>query len=376
MSFKRWCQPYANAHNLSHVLMDGGVLSIPFDTLRTFYDVYVRSVREGEQVFVVEQKTETYNFFLDIDYKDDEELSVDHVKSVAQIVCDRINDFGGRIALVSVAEPKPKDGKVKTGIHINWPGLVVNQNGAIQLMHHLISTLNNVYRSRDWSHDIDASVYGTQGKQGSGFRLPWSHKKAKGLTEGIYLPIFVYRDDALHVTDQEPTVEKLLMATVRTECRDVTEIPECVVLCRPVKKEGDFTPGELKNEVNNSELSALLETFIRKNMTGQEDTRIHKIYKCRNKYLVKTNSRYCENIRRNHSSNHVKIVIEPGGTIHQECFCRCETLEGRYHGMCKEFRSRPHELGPRIRDILYPKKCLFPSKKILIDRNAAWERSV
>jgi len=49
--------------------MDGGVLSIPFDKLREFYDVYVQSVLKGEQVFVVEQKTETYNFFVDIDYQ-------------------------------------------------------------------------------------------------------------------------------------------------------------------------------------------------------------------------------------------------------------------------------------------------------------------
>jgi len=49
--------------------MDGGVLSVPFDKLRDFYTVYVSSVTIGEQVFVVEQKTETYNFFVDIDYQ-------------------------------------------------------------------------------------------------------------------------------------------------------------------------------------------------------------------------------------------------------------------------------------------------------------------
>jgi hypothetical protein len=354
--FKSWCQPFANSHNLSHVLMDGGILSIPFDKLRDFYAAYVESVSKGEKVFIVEQKTETYNFFVDIDYKDDEELSISQAKSLVQVICDRIHEFSNSQALVSVAEPKPKDGKIKTGIHINWPGFVVNQYGALQLMHHLISTLNNVYQSRDWTHDIDSSVYGTEGKQGSGFRLPWSHKKCKGLTEGVYLPIFIYIDGVLTPTDQEPTVEKLLMATVRTECRDVQEIPECVVLCRPVKKEGDFTAGELKNEVHDSELHALLETFIRKFMIGQHDTRVHKIFKCRSKYLVKTNSKYCENIRRNHSSNHVKIVIESNGTIHQECFCKCETKTDRNDGFCKDYKSRAHNLSKRICEILYPTK--------------------
>ena len=165
-------------------------------------------------------------------------------------------------------------------------------------------------------------------------------------------------------TSQEPSVEKLMMATVRTECQEVTRVPECVILCQPVKKgraEGDFTPSELKNEVHDSELSALLETFIRRNMDGQSNTRVHKIFKCRNRFLVKSTSKYCENIKREHSSNHVKIVIEPKGLIHQECFCKCETLDGRLHGFCKDFKSREHQLSKRICDLLYPpeKKCLF-----------------
>jgi hypothetical protein len=50
MSFKKWCAPYANPLNLSHALMDGGVLSIPFDTLTAFYEEYVRAVNAGEKV--------------------------------------------------------------------------------------------------------------------------------------------------------------------------------------------------------------------------------------------------------------------------------------------------------------------------------------
>ena len=350
--------------------MDGGVLSVPFEKLQEFYEVYVQSVCEGEQVFVVERETPNYNFYLDIDYKDDDELSLAQVRTLSQIICDKIQSILERDspALVCISEPKPKDGKMKTGIHMNWPGLVVNQEGAFNLMHHVISTLNNVYSDRDWSTVIDASVYGPPGSKGSGFRLPWSHKKAKGVVEGVYLPIFEYRQGELRDTSQEPSVEKLLMATIRTQVKEVTQVPECVILCQPIRKrkEGDFTPGELKNEVNDSELSALLETFIRVNMPGQGNTRVQKIFKVRNKFLVKTNSRYCENIRREHSSNHVKIVIEPKGLIHQECFCRCDTVKGRHHGPCKDFKSREHQLSKRICDLLYPpaekKKCLFPKR--------------
>lgn len=332
-----------------------------------FYREYIAAVNIGEKVFVVERPSKTYNFFLDIDYVDHDELSVSDVKTITQIVCDKVKSLlGFSRALVSVAEPKTKNDKIKTGVHINWPNLVVNQDGAIQLMHHIVSTMNNVYLDRDWAHTIDASVYGQPGAKGSGFRLPWSHKKIKGVVEGVYLPLFEYDDGDLKSVDQEPTMEKLLMATVRTQCEKVVDVPDCVILCQPVKrkKEGDFTPGEVKNEVHDSQVASALESFIRNNMTGQSNTRVQKIFKCRNKYLLKTSSRYCENIKREHSSNHIKIVIEPGGLIRQECFCTCETTKGRSSGFCKDFKSRAHQLPPKITDVLYPpeekkKKCLF-----------------
>ena len=373
MLLREWCRThnFNNARNLSHVMMDGGVLSIPFDKLREFYEVYVQSVEAGEKVFVVEQKTPTYNFFMDIDYKDDEELSPDQVKSVCQIICDKVATFGGGDCLVTVSEPKPKDGKIKTGIHLNWNGLVVNQEGSIQLMYHVVSTLEKVYPARDWSKIIDSSVYGTPGTKGSGFRLPWSHKKSthseckgagcerceKGkVTEGEYLPIFKYSRGSMNSVSHAVSVEGLLDATVRTTETTVTSIPELVIVCQPIRKrrvEGDFTAAETKDEIYDSELKCLLESFIRANMPGNEDTRVLGVFKFKSVHLVKTTSRYCENIKRNHNSNHVKIVIDKK-CIYQKCFCKCVTGK---RVECKDFKSSLRRLemneGSRICQILY-----------------------
>jgi hypothetical protein len=214
-------------------------------------------------------------------------------------------------------------------------------------------------------------VYGSFGTKGSGFRLPWSHKKTKHsdckglgcgscdngkIIEGEYLPAFVYKDEKMEYVSETPTVETLMMATVRTQVTNVTEIPELVIICRPVKKEGDFTASETKNELVNSELSALLETFIRKNMPGQENTRLQNIFYFKTCHLLKTTSRYCENIKREHNSNHIKLRIDSGGIIYQQCFCRCETVNGRFHGLCKNFSGRKHQLNSKICSILYPKK--------------------
>ena len=376
---RAWCKKhnYNNARNLSHVLMDGGVLSIPCDKLRDFYDVYIASVKAEEKVYVVEQKTETYNFFMDVDYKDEAALTPEQVKSVCQIICDKVLTFSASPCIISVSEPKPKDGKIKTGIHINWSELVVNQDGAIQLMHHVVSTLEKIYSAKDWVSVIDSSVYGTVGTKGSGFRLPWSHKKTSHQTckgvgctdcdkgkiiEGEYLPVFMYSSGHIKPTSQEITMENLLLSTVRTTETVVTVIPELVMICKPIRrkvvhKEGDFTNAETKDEIHDMELLSLLETFIRKNMTGQEDTRVFKIFKFKNIFLLKTSSKYCENIKRSHNSNHIKLIID-NGNIYQRCFCTCETTIDRQLGFCKNFSGRKHKLESKICAILYPdKKC-------------------
>ena len=90
--FKKWCSQnnFNNATNLSHVLMDGGVLSVPFDKLNDFYEKYIEAVKKGEKLYVVEQKTETYNFFVDIDYKDERALTLEEIQDICKVICDKV----------------------------------------------------------------------------------------------------------------------------------------------------------------------------------------------------------------------------------------------------------------------------------------------
>ena len=80
--------------------------------------------------------------------------------------------------------------------------------------------------------------------------------------------------------------------------------------------------------------------------------KITKVYESNNQFLVSTTSFYCENLKRCHNSNHVWFHIV-NDTIIQKCFCTCETLKGRHHGFCKDFRGRKHKLPPKITDKLY-----------------------
>ena len=381
--FKRWCkdQGFANNSDLSHVLMDGGVLSVPFDKLNDFYEKCVEVYNSGEKIFVVEQKTENYNFFMDLDYKDDEEMSFEQIKSVCKVICDKVSKFGGKDALISVAEPKPIDTLIKTGIHINWPGFVVNRSSALGIRDHVINTLNLAYGSRDWKDIVDISVYGNNSRntKGSGFRMPWSHKKGKHEacagqgcelcnntgkeTQSEYLPIFIYKhgpSSTLQKTEQKPSVDILHMATLRTQSMEP-------VIIEGTREEATFTTLQTKNEFKDQEARLLVEAFVRKHVEGQTTASITKMFKYNKQFLVSTNSKYCENKKCNHNSNHVWFHIV-GDTIAQKCFSTTNVL--RQYGFCKDFSGRRHQLSNKITDILYEDgkvETYTPKKKVIVE---------
>ena len=381
--FKRWCkdQGFANNSDLSHVLMDGGVLSVPFDKLNDFYEKCVEVYNSGEKIFVVEQKTENYNFFMDLDYKDDEEMSFEQIKSVCKVICDKVSKFGGKDALISVAEPKPIDTLIKTGIHINWPGFVVNRSSALGIREHVINTLNLAYGSRDWKDIVDISVYGNNSRntKGSGFRMPWSHKKGKHEacagqgcelcnntgkeTQSEYLPIFIYKhgpSSTLQKTEQKPSVDILHMATLRTQSMEP-------IIIEGTREEATFTTLQTKNEFKDQEARLLVVAFVRKNVEGQTTASITKMFKYNKQFLVSTNSKYCENKKCNHNSNHVWFHIV-GDTIAQKCFSTTNVL--RQYGFCKDFSGRRHQLSKKITDILYEDgkvETYTPKKKVIVE---------
>jgi|TARA_X000000368_G_scaffold195154_1_gene154061 hypothetical protein len=368
--FKQWCreQGFSNGSNLSHVLMDGGVLSVPFDRLNTFYEKYIEAYNNGEKIYVVEQKTDNYNFFVDLDYKDEDEMSFSDLESVCKVICDKVKKFGGKEALISVAEPKPIGHLIKTGVHINWPGFVVNRSSAIAIREHVINTLNLVYGSKDWSDIVDASVYGSSERKtkGSGFRMPWSHKKGKHEacsgqgctkcnntgkeTQSEYKPIFIYRFGPFSMLEaiegNTANVKIMHMATLRTERDD----PVVIESSYTKKQEGTFTTAEIKNEFKDQEAIGLIEEFVRKNLEGQGMAKITKIYESKKHFLVSTNSHYCENKKCNHNSNHVWFHII-GDTIAQKCFSNTDIL--RHFGFCKDFTGKRHQLSPKIKKALY-----------------------
>lgn len=375
--FKLWCKKnklFEKNGEITHVLMDGGILYVPEEKIKLFYEKYIEFLKH-ERLFIVEQKTENFNFFVDIDYQDEDDLSMNELTSIVNLICGKVETFFKEKAVISVAEPKKKGELIKSGVHINWYGFVVNQETALNLMNHIIETLTNVYPYRDWTKVIDNSVYGNieTGSRGSGFRIPWSHKKSKHeqcsgrgcvvcknsgkIDEGVYLPVMSFENGEISYNEDTTPNDDLLMKTlVRTfEPLSDVKVPENkpLVSHRKVKREGDFTKRQMKDEVDDLELRFLVEKYINKHMSGFEKSNVMKIYK-QNKdtYFVQTNSKYCMNLGREHTSNHIYFMIKKN-QVCQKCFCRCDTMKGRRVSFCKDFSGPNYKLSPSIINILY-----------------------
>lgn len=387
--FRAWCrkEKFNNGKALSHVLMDGGCLSVPYNRLEDFYEKYVEAVRSGdEKVFVVEQKTERYNFFVDIDYKDVRALTIEEIEDIARIICDKVGSLGGKDALVSVAPPKGlPSGDVKTGIHINFPGFVVNQPSALAAREHVIVALSTAKGSDvDWEKVVDQAVYGgingRKRSNGSGFRMPWSHKMAKHdacegkgcadcvkgrVSQLAYLPLFRYRHGPvftlLEKINPTPTVEMMWMATVRS---DATEHASVQSPHRAIKEASfEHMDGLDGEEIDDPDLHEAIEQTIR-TMQGQENANVKKIIKFDDTYVITSDSKYCANVGREHGSNHVYFTIS-NGSLRQKCHSAHETYAGR-KDLCQDFTSRAIEIAPE--QPLYLK--LYPDGMTQTERTA------
>lgn len=295
---EKWRIPNGPA---THVLMDGGILSVPPEDTTEFYERCISLINSGSKLYVVEQKTENFKFFVDFDYKAPEKLEDSDLLQFCSIIHKAIGQPGR--CLIARARVRPVgEGLLKSGVHIHWPDVVVNRIDALNFRTKIITSLGD----GPWDKVIDAAVYG-----GSGLRMLWSHKKPTG---DPYIP---WRGtDSNHEFTQEfsktPNLETLTLFAVRTD--EVPRETETLTNVEPLEK------------------------IIRKYVKGQENVRIKKVQRIDGStWFAQSDSKWCQNIGREHKSNHVWFSISSGG-VHQRCFDE----------ECREFHGPKTILPPSI----------------------------
>lgn len=297
MSIERWRIPTGPA---THVLMNGGILFVPPEETREFYQACVDAINLGTKLFVVEQKTERFKFFVDLDYKSQEKLADDDLLQFCSII-HRALETSSRCLIARTRPRSVPVNLIKSGVHIHWPDLIVTRTQALHFRTKIVMSLKADFPF-DWDKVVDAAVYG-----GSGLRMLWSHKNPLA---DPYLPW--RRLDSPEEFSKVPSVDVLELFAVRTdeEARDAEDLTD----------------------------TGPLEQFVRKYIQGQEWANIKKV--CRREYngwYAQTDSTWCERIGRQHNSNHVWFSIK-SGRIRQMCFDE----------ECREFAGQEFLLLPSI----------------------------
>jgi hypothetical protein len=125
----------------THVLMDGGILHVPTEETDEFHRTYVDVINSGTKLYVVEQKTERFRFFVDLDYKAPEKLGDADLLEFCSIIHSSLGTSSR--CLIARARPRPVAGSlIKSGVHIHWPDLIVYANRGSQF------TIKNHSKSR------------------------------------------------------------------------------------------------------------------------------------------------------------------------------------------------------------------------------------
>ena len=286
----------------THVLMDGGILSVPTEDTQEFYQSCVDLINFGSKLYVVEQKTDHFKFFVDLDYKAQEKLKDEDLIQFCSIIAEEVD--GGQ-CLIARAFPRPVKEGINSGVHIHWPDLIVTRTQAMNLRTKIILGLSR-YHEFDWDKVVDASVYG-----GSGLRMLWSHKKPSG---DPYLPWRGTAPDGTFTREfsKEPSAEIMALFAVRTS--------------------EEARPQEVLEHIEP------LEEYIQQYMVGQRRARVKKVQRHEHDgWFVQTDSKFCERIRAEHKSNHVWFSVWDG-RIHQRCFDE----------ECAEFKGTEHILSPSL----------------------------
>lgn len=290
---------YKNDTNCTHLNMNGGKYKVEDSDVKTFHLEYLKELDNNNQISIVEKivPTRKFKLFFDFDIKE----KIDHLDLL-------IIEF---LYAIEKENYDPKSiictGINTLGVHIICQNIIVNQIQAFEIFNKLKS-LNlglNKY--------MDSSVYYT------GLRMIWSIKKKQ---QTYYYPTYIYNEGIHDITKEQIDRNKLLKA-----CSIHTII------------DNEYIPGPFNKLkcVQNSETFCNLNKTLQNLNKNYAYTKITKISKYNDYYILFSNSSYCMNIKESHKNAKVYFILK-SKKLYQKCFCKCNIIRPSGE-MCKDFKS-------------------------------------
>lgn len=295
MSLKHYLKTFKSQSDFNYVSFDGGKYNINNENRITFIKEYCDSYNRNEYLYLVECCLYPCKLFIDIDKKDIQDIDY---KDIIKMVSSHFEKHEMIVCLCTHTN----------GIHIIFNDIMLKSAT------HITTLLPG-----DIMKYIDMSVYKT------GLRLIGSRKLNE---DRVYLPRYKY----INGIKQETYNIKTLT-------------PEILNLCC-------IQTDESKQKPNHQKTSSL-QTVNYKNLESHFLYKLHNVYgNCKIKRVfiknsviyIQTNSKFCMNLNDNHKNNYVYFIIKKNNQddhiLSQKCFCRCNTVEKRQYGYCRDFCSK------------------------------------
>lgn len=360
----------------THLLLDGGRAHVPEASEGQFLNEYVLVVARnaGSPPAVVELRTPVFRMFMDVDAKLALGTGCDFEALWNAIYKASTEFFAEAPRMVVCTAPIKTDAAVaKHGAHVIWPEVWVRAEVALAFRETLIPTLREAFGdalfANGWEDVIDACVY-----KANGLRMPWS---VKGQGEGRpYTPAWEVTADGgaavppvTGVTALRTWVQAL---SIRGHGKALSPLQEHVVVPEAPSavtgRGGGGARGSSQPLDAYAHVLPLVDTALPPDFKPQRFT---GLFRTPNSVMLRSTSHYCLNLGRAHKSNTVFFVVHRDG-VSQKCFCRCETTEGRKHGMCGDYESEAFPLPKEAIDaLLGAAAAAAPLRGALVDQNVA-----
>jgi len=298
----------------------------------------------------------------------------------------------------------------KAGIHMVFQNLFVTLEMALQMVSSVIARAEEKWPAPDnaWRKRFDEGVYGP----GRGLRWAWQFKakpcegcliiapesgkatpNRRGCNlcqEGVvadtrasmYSPVYfvspckgggVAREPIPTACRFAPTVDLLMCASIRKESEGPTPGYEVYPGAppAPVLKVGRgrgagvtvVVPGAVKRGAGDlvpegSSAHRCILAAVRRHHIRYAHLGIHAVYRLPSGFMYRVAIRsfggcYCQNVGKDHLKAAVKFIVTQKG-VHQECMCKCDTVQGRKGGVrCRDYSSPKTPLLDSERRVLF-----------------------
>jgi hypothetical protein len=375
----------------SHLLytgFKGGKLYVPRDKEYDFLCQYAAEMCRGTPLYIVETRPRTFKYMVDIDISDDHYWSFEEIVKIVAVVQSTVYQFfeTNQVTICCTSPAKMKNDGIHTGIHLIWPNLFVTSDTALCIRRGIIQKLKendktleksfNVKKS--WEDIMDETIYTRNGYRMVGSDKMSPNKDKQKVAENRPLSLLFVMDSEGQLSDiyynrlKKDTKALVLETSIRyvidtylNQGMNINKFPIWLDEDPLQKKAGSKNQGVAGTVVSGKE-HIIIENFIRKHLPKAYSRQVVKAvtrYPDKN-LLVKTNSKFCMNLGREHASCGIYFFASPTG-IYIKCLCPCNKLEGRKNGLCMDYTSECYPFDEDIRTILFPEfdKNLFEEEK-------------